>query len=61
MPRRVPDISKICALTGFQPTIPLDQIIESVVESLRSSLGVSEAERRVPAPHLIETERDRAR
>lgn len=38
MPRRVPDISKIHALIGFSPTMSLDQIIQSVVESLRSPL-----------------------
>ena len=35
MPRRVPDTSKIRALIGFQPTMNLDQIIASVVESMR--------------------------
>ncbi len=35
MPRRVPDISKIQALVGFAPTMTLDQIIESVVQSMR--------------------------
>ncbi|HEX5707268.1 MAG TPA: GDP-mannose 4,6-dehydratase [Pyrinomonadaceae bacterium] len=32
MPRRVPDISKVAALTGFQPTMPLDGILRSVIE-----------------------------
>ena len=35
MQRRVPDISKIRALIGFQPTMSLDQIIRSVVDSLQ--------------------------
>lgn len=35
MPRRVPDISKVRALIGFQPTFTLDEIIRSVVESMR--------------------------
>jgi len=35
MPRRVPDISKIRALIGFQPTKDLDHIIQSVVEDIR--------------------------
>jgi UDP-glucose 4-epimerase len=35
MPRRVPDTSKIRALIGFEPTMTLDQIIASVVESVR--------------------------
>ena len=37
MPRRVPDISKIQTLIGFRPTMNLDQIIMSVVASMRSS------------------------
>ncbi len=37
MPRRVPDISKIQNLIGFQPTMNLDQIIQSVVDSVRQS------------------------
>ena len=40
MPRRVPDISKIRTLLGFQPTMNLDQIIQSVVESLRPSKDI---------------------
>jgi UDP-glucose 4-epimerase len=32
MPRRVPDISKIGALVGFEPTVSLDEILQSVVE-----------------------------
>ena len=32
MPRRVPDISKVGALTGFRPTVTLDQILQSVIE-----------------------------
>ena len=35
MPRRVPDISKVKALIGFEPTMNLDQIIESVVNETR--------------------------
>jgi len=36
MPRRVPDISKIRGLIGFQPTMGLRDIVCSVVESVRS-------------------------
>jgi UDP-glucose 4-epimerase len=36
MPRRVPDISKIRALIGFEPTMTLDEIIESVVHERRA-------------------------
>jgi UDP-glucose 4-epimerase len=32
MPRRVPDISKVGALTGFKPTMKLDGILQSVIE-----------------------------
>jgi len=32
MPRRVPDTSKVGALTGFRPTMPLDGILRSVIE-----------------------------
>jgi len=32
MPRRVPDISKIHALTGFEPRLDLDDIIRIVIE-----------------------------
>jgi UDP-glucose 4-epimerase len=36
MPRRVPDISKIKALIGFEPKLELDDIIRSVIEYTRS-------------------------
>jgi UDP-glucose 4-epimerase len=35
MPRRVPDISKIQALTGYKPTVELDEILEKVIEYFR--------------------------
>ncbi|MBI3087357.1 MAG: GDP-mannose 4,6-dehydratase [Candidatus Omnitrophica bacterium] len=35
MPRRVPDIRKIRDAIGFQPTMTLDEIIQSVVDSMR--------------------------
>ncbi|HEX3559029.1 MAG TPA: GDP-mannose 4,6-dehydratase [Pyrinomonadaceae bacterium] len=43
MPRRVPDISKVGALTGFRPTVKLDGILQSVIEyySGRQSSGRS--------------------
>ena len=37
MPRRVPDISKIKALIGFQPKLELDDMIQSVIEYMRSN------------------------
>lgn len=38
MPRRVPDISKIQNLVGFQPTVGLDEILRLVIEDKRQSL-----------------------
>lgn len=35
MPRRVPDINKIRSLISFQPTMNLDQIVQSVIDHLR--------------------------
>jgi UDP-glucose 4-epimerase len=37
MPRRVPDISKIRDLIGYEPRMDLDQIIHSVIEHIRAS------------------------
>src|SRR5580765_3039659 len=36
MPRRVPDIAKIRALVGYEPTVHLDEILARVIESLRT-------------------------
>jgi UDP-glucose 4-epimerase len=35
MPRRVPDISKVQQLVGYQPTVELDEILERVIEYFR--------------------------
>ena len=35
MPRRVPDISKIRALVGYEPTVGLDEILARVIEYFR--------------------------
>jgi UDP-glucose 4-epimerase len=35
MPRRVPDISKIRALIGYEPQVELDEILTRVIASLR--------------------------
>jgi UDP-glucose 4-epimerase len=35
MPRRVPDISKVQALVGYQPRLGLDEIIRTVIEHIR--------------------------
>jgi UDP-glucose 4-epimerase len=35
MPRRVPDISKIRSLIGYEPTVHLDEILTRVIASLR--------------------------
>jgi UDP-glucose 4-epimerase len=37
MPRRVPDISKVQRLTGYQPTVDLDGILERVIAAFRNS------------------------
>jgi UDP-glucose 4-epimerase len=50
MPRRVPDISKIHALIGFQPSMTLDGIIQSVVESLRPHTKRASAPSKPGAP-----------
>ena len=36
MPRRVPDIAKIRALIGYEPTVELDEILTQVIASLRT-------------------------
>jgi len=36
MPRRVPDISKIRALVGYEPQVELDEILTRVIASLRT-------------------------
>jgi UDP-glucose 4-epimerase len=36
MPRRVPDISKVRALIGYEPTVELDEILTRVIASLRT-------------------------
>jgi UDP-glucose 4-epimerase len=36
MPRRVPDISKIRALVGYEPAVDLDEILTLVIESVRT-------------------------
>jgi UDP-glucose 4-epimerase len=45
MERRVPDISKIQALTGWQPTLGLDRIVADVVQSERAALPSATSER----------------
>jgi UDP-glucose 4-epimerase len=35
MPRRVPDITKIAGLIGYQPTVQLDEILTRVIEYFR--------------------------
>jgi nucleoside-diphosphate-sugar epimerase len=47
MERRVPDISKIRSLTGWEPAIGLDRIIADVIASERSSIA---SEVRGPVP-----------
>jgi UDP-glucose 4-epimerase len=35
MPRRIPDLGKVRALIGWEPTIPLNKILSDVIESFR--------------------------
>jgi len=35
MPRRVPDISKVRELVGYEPTVELDEILQRVIEYFR--------------------------
>ena len=37
MPRRVPDIAKIRALIGYEPTVELDEILTRVIASLQTT------------------------
>ncbi len=39
MPRRVPDIAKVRQLVGFEPRVPLDDIIRRVMEHVNVELG----------------------
>jgi UDP-glucose 4-epimerase len=41
MPRRVPDLTKIRALIGYEPKVALDEIIERVVADFRARANVS--------------------
>jgi UDP-glucose 4-epimerase len=50
MLRRVPDISKICALTGYKPRIDLDGILGSVIEYQRVRMV---GELGIPASSLV--------
>jgi len=43
MPRRVPDLSKIRALIGYEPKVALDEIIDRVAASSRQALGLGAA------------------
>lgn len=38
MPRRVPDITKVNKLVGYQPTLGLDEILSRVIEDQRAAL-----------------------
>jgi UDP-glucose 4-epimerase len=41
MPRRVPDLTKIRRLIGYEPRVGLDEIIERVVENFRTRADVN--------------------
>jgi nucleoside-diphosphate-sugar epimerase len=36
MPRRVPDIARIRDLVGYEPQVPLEEIIQRVVQHMRA-------------------------
>ncbi len=40
MPRRVPDVSKIRQLIGYQPSVDLGSILVKIITSIRESLRV---------------------
>jgi UDP-glucose 4-epimerase len=40
MPRRVPDITKIRELIGFEPRVPLDETIRRVIQHMSVDLGM---------------------
>ncbi len=40
MPRRVPDLTKIRAIVGYEPKVQLDEIIQRVVADFRAKLDV---------------------
>ncbi len=42
MPRRVPDIARIHALTGYKPTVELDEILERVIAHFRQNFASSQ-------------------
>jgi UDP-glucose 4-epimerase len=39
MPRRVPDCSKLRALTGYEPKVHLDEILDRVIAYFTSEQG----------------------
>jgi UDP-glucose 4-epimerase len=43
MPRRVPDLTKIRRLIGYEPQVGLDEIIERVVADFRTRANVNTA------------------
>jgi UDP-glucose 4-epimerase len=57
MPRRVPDIAKIHALIGFRPSMTLDQIIRSVIESMGSRCEASAEQGRPPSRSALRSGR----
>lgn len=53
MPRRVPDISKLRRLVGYQPKVQLDEIVMRTIEYWRTDVAVAAADRHVvPAPAI---------
>ena len=42
MPRRVPDVSKLFAATGYRPSTPLEEIVDDVLADQRARSGPAE-------------------
>lgn len=53
MRRRVPDISRIRDATGWQPTIPLDETLQEIIEYFREVEGLADPISERPAPNAV--------
>ena len=53
MPRRVPDIAKIRALVGYEPTVELDEILTRVIASLQNLHEDSKPPRGAPPKSML--------
>ena len=57
MPRRVPDISKIRALVGYEPTVELDEILTRVIDYRSAASRLTDESRSHSAPARRRIER----